>query len=106
VSEAEDLEKYEAEIELALYREYRDVLPMFSYVVETDKRFYLANVVNLQKHAEGPDTYFELTLTDAWVWDMYRSARFVSSVRILTFSDLNVEELKRTSVPDTPEGLD
>ena len=39
----EDLERYETEIELQLYREYRDVLPMFQYVVETERRFYLAN---------------------------------------------------------------
>ncbi len=77
----DDLEKYEAEMELALYREYRDVLPMFSHVIETDKRFYLANGVDLIQHTDGADTYFELKLTDAWVWDMYRSARFVSSVR-------------------------
>src|SRR3546814_6483107 len=39
----EDLERYEAEIELQLYKEYKDVAPMFSYVVETERRFYLAN---------------------------------------------------------------
>jgi hypothetical protein len=101
----EDLEKYEAEMELALYREYRDVFPMFSYVVETDKRFYLANGVDVTEHHEGGDTYFELKLADAWVWDMYRSARFVSSVRVVTFSDVNIEELKKGDVPDSPEGL-
>ncbi len=42
---AEELEKYEVEMELRLYREYRDVLPMFSYVVESERRFYLANEV-------------------------------------------------------------
>ena len=31
----EDLERYEAEIELALVQEYRTVLPLFHYVVET-----------------------------------------------------------------------
>jgi hypothetical protein len=40
---AEDLERYESEIELALYQEYRAVVPMFRYVVETERRFYLAN---------------------------------------------------------------
>jgi hypothetical protein len=35
---AEDLEQFETDLELALYREYRDVLPMFRYVVETDRR--------------------------------------------------------------------
>ncbi len=39
---AEDLERYEAEMELQLYQEYRDVLGMFQYVVETERRFYLA----------------------------------------------------------------
>jgi uncharacterized protein DUF2469 len=102
----DDLEKYEAEMELALYREYRDVLPMFRYVVETEKRFYLANDVELTQHTTGPDMYFEIHLTDVWTWDMYRSARFVGSVRVLTFSDVNIEELKRTEVPDSPEGLE
>ena len=41
----EDLEQYEAEIELQLYQEYKDVCPMFRYVVETERRFYLANEV-------------------------------------------------------------
>ena len=90
---ADDLEKYEADMELALYREYRDVLQMFRYVIETDKRFYLANEVDLRERTEGPDTYFELRLTDAWVWDMYRPARFVSNVRVVTFKDVNIEEL-------------
>lgn len=103
----DDLEKYEAEIELALYREYRDVLPMFNYVIETEKRFYLANNVEVIPHADGADAYFEVKLTDAWTWDMYRTARFVSSVRVLTFADVNIEELKKAGgVPDSLEGLE
>ncbi len=39
------------------------------------------------------DFYFELTMNDVWVWDVYRSDRFVKSVRVLTFKDVNVEEL-------------
>jgi len=90
---AEDIERYETEIELQLYQEYRDVLPMFRYVVETERRFYLANDVQMEPRNEGGRTYFEITLGDAWVWDMYRPARFVSSVRVVTFKDVNVEEL-------------
>lgn len=100
----DDLEKYEAELELALYREYRDVMPMFSHVVETDKRFYLANSVDIQERGGAAgDIYFQVTLTDAWVWDMYRTTRFVQRVDIRTFSDVNVEELKRTDID--PQGL-
>ncbi|OAV84619.1 hypothetical protein PTTG_31153, partial [Puccinia triticina 1-1 BBBD Race 1] len=32
-------------------------------------------------------------MNDVWVWDVYRSDRFVKSVRVLTFKDVNVEEL-------------
>lgn len=89
------MENYETDAELALYREYRDVVSLFSYVVETERRFYLANHVDLQVRSAGGDVFFELTLTDAWVWDIYRSARFVRSVRVVTFKDVNVEELTK-----------
>lgn len=90
---AEDLERYETEIELGLYREYRDVLPLFKYVVETERRFYLANKVQLDVKNENGRVFFELRLGDAWVWDMYRHTRFVSDVRVVTFKDVNIEEL-------------
>ena len=35
-------------------------------------------------------------MADAWVWDMYRPARFVKNVRVITFKDVNVEELTKT----------
>ena len=93
---AEDLERYETDMELKLYREYRDVVGLFTYVVETDRRFYLANEVDVQVRAtEGGESYFEVRLADAWVWDMYRPARFVKEVRVLTFKDVNVEEMAK-----------
>ena len=92
---AEDLENYETDMELALYREYRDVVGLFSYVVETERRFYLANNVDLQVRSAGGEVFFELTLADAWVWDVYRSARFVKQVRVVTFKDVIVEELAK-----------
>ena len=93
MSAEEDLERYEAEIELQLYQEYRAVLPMFRYVVETDRRLYLANQVTVQPRVGPGETHFSVELGDAWVWDMYRSTRFVSSVRVVSFHDINVEEL-------------
>lgn len=95
----EDLERYETEMELQLYKEYRDVLPLFSYVVETERRFYLANAVELTEHdgGSGARDHLELRLRDAWVWDIYRPgpARFVQSVRVVTFKDVNIEEIRR-----------
>ncbi len=90
----EDLERYESEVELQIYKEYRDVLPMFRYVVETERRFYLANDVRLTKHQDEGAVHFEVELEDAWVWDMYRPARFLQRARILTFRDVNIEELE------------
>jgi hypothetical protein len=90
----EDLERYEADIELALVQEYRTVLPLFNYVVETERRFYLANEVKVSVGGNGSaPACIEVELTDAWVWDMYRPARFVPSVKVLTFRDVNVERL-------------
>ncbi len=89
----EDFEDYDREVELALFREYRDVVSQFRYVVETERRFYLANEVVLERKDTEHDFYFELTMHDVWVWDVYRSDRFVKSVRVLTFKDVNVEEL-------------
>ena len=96
---SEDLEKYETEMELQLYREYRDVVGLFGYVVETERRFYLTNSVEVTpRSTDGGEVWFEVTMADAWVWDMYRPARFVKNVRVLTFKDVNVEELARSEL--------
>lgn len=94
----EDLEQYEADLELQLYKEYKDVSPMFSFVVETERRFYLCNEVKQSVHDQDGRTFVELELRDAWVWDMYRSHRFVPSVRVVTFKDVNVEELPKKEI--------
>jgi hypothetical protein len=91
----EDLEEYESDVELQLYREYRDVCPMFRFVVETERRFYLANDVKQNVVTEGGRSRVDIELRDAWVWDMYRQNRFVTHVRIVTFKDVNIEELPR-----------
>ena len=89
----DDIERFEEEREMELYREYRDVLPMFSFVIETERRFYLANKVDM---APTDDGWVRVQLTDAWVWDMFRPARFVSSVQVMTRRD-------DTTIPDAPE---
>ncbi len=88
---AEDLERYESESELALFREYRDVIGMFRYVIETDRRSYLANSVKRLSNADAERIEYELT--DAWVWDMYRQSRFLAKVTIATAKGVTVEEL-------------
>lgn len=91
----EELDDYESTLELALVQEYKAVVGMFDYAVETDRRFYLANSVSIEVRSSGTPTLLEVNLHDAWVWDMYRAARFVPSVRVLTFRDVNVEHLPK-----------
>ena len=100
---AEDLENYETGLELDLYKEYRDVVGLFNYVVETERRFYLCNQVDVKPRTAGGEVFFELKLTDAWVWDVYRNARFVKSVSVVTFKDVNVEELAKSDL-EVPKG--
>ena len=99
---AEDLEKYETEMELQLYREYRDVVSLFTHVVETERRFYLCNQVDMKVRGDGGEVFFDVTMHDAWVWDMYRPARFAKNVKVLTFKDVNVEELSQQEI-DPPK---
>lgn len=94
---SDDLENFEAERELQLAQEYQDVAGMFKFAVETERRFYLANDVKLTVSGDSARPVIEVELSDAWVWDMYRKSRFVPKVRVLTFKDVNVEELP---VPD------
>ena len=95
---SDDLENYEAERELQLAQEYQDVAAMFRFAVETERRFYLANDVQVTQVSESSRPLIEVVLTDAWVWDMYRKTRFVPKVRVLTFKDVNVEELPREEI--------
>ena len=89
----DDFEDYDREVELALYREYRDVVGQFRYVIETERRFYLANEVSMSVRSDTTPACIEVELHDAWVWDMYRPARFVPEVRVVTFRDVNIERL-------------
>mgnify|MGYP000131556410 CR=1 FL=1 len=90
---AEDLDNYETDAELALYREYRDVIKLFTYVVETERRFYLANKVDFNVRSAGQDVYFDVQLTDAWVWDVYRSQPFR---QVRAHRDLQGRERRRS----------
>ena len=99
-----EFDDYDREAELALYREYRDVVGTFKFVIETERRFYLANEVELKRVDAATDFYFELNMSDVWVWDIYRTDRFVKTVRVLTFKDVNVEELSGKAF-DLPKEL-
>jgi len=100
---AEELENYETDAQLALYREYRDVMSLFTHAVDTDRRFYLANHVEVIPRVSDGTVYFEVLMSDVWVWDVFRTNRFVKTVRVLSTHDVNVEERlpnQEFSIPD------
>jgi hypothetical protein len=97
----DDLENFEAERELQLAQEYQDVVSMFRFAVETERRFYLANAVSVNVTGDSARPLIEVEMTDAWVWDMYRKSRFVPKARVLSFKDVNVEELPTDELLDT-----
>lgn len=106
VVSAEDLENYETDAQMALYREYKDVMSLFSYAVETDRRFYLANQVDVTPHVQDGTLYFEVSMSDVWVWDVFRSNRFVKKVHAYSVRDVNVEERlpnQEFTVPEMPD---
>ena len=96
----DDIERFEEERELELYREYRDVLPMFS-LRDRDRAALLPREQGRHRSTLD-DGWVRVELTDAWVWDMFRPARFVSSVRVMTRRDVNVEELPARRDHDDP----
>ena len=52
----------------------------------------------MKVRSDGGEVYFDVTMTDAWVWDIYRPARFAKKVRVVTFKDVNVEELAKADL--------
>lgn len=102
----EEIEKYESDSQMALYEEYREVSDLFSYIVETDRRFYLANSVEVTPRSVGNALYFDVQMQDVWVWDIFRKSRFVKSVHVYALKDVNVEERSERediTVPDVPD---
>lgn len=96
--DADELDNFEADREYKLAQEYQDVVGMFRYAVETERRFYLANEVAVRVTGDTARPLIEVEMVDAWVWDMHRKTRFVPRVRVLSFKDVNVEELPSEGV--------
>ena len=99
MSHLEDLEEYDAELELALKHEYATVFGMFRYCVLTQEATYLCNVLDLQPEHQPSYPLFRLTMEDVWVWDKNRPSRIIPRAEVHTSSDVTIEELKP---PDDP----
>ena len=94
MSHVDELEEYDAELELRLKREYNDVYPLFRYCVLTQEATYLCNSIERRLEAGPSYPMFHIVMEDVWVWDKNRPSRIIPRVEIETTQDVTVEVLK------------
>lgn len=97
MSHLDDLDEHEAELELALKREYQAVFGLFRYCVLTQDATYLCNKLEMQQAtptAPGAPPFFQLDLEDVWVWDKNRPTRIIPRTKVFTSGDVTIEELR------------
>jgi len=106
VSHADELEEYDAELELQLKREYNDVFPLFRYCVMTQEATYLCNAITREMVPEVPYPLFHIVMDDVWVWDKNRPTRIIPRVEVHTAQDLVVETLRPDGDTAAPAASD
>ncbi len=94
MSHLDDLDEFEAELELRLKREYTAVFPLFRYCVLTQDATYLCNRLDLQYVPQPSYPFFHVKMEDVWVWDKNRPTRMIPRAEVYTSSDVTVEELR------------
>jgi Protein of unknown function (DUF2469) len=94
VSHLDDLDEYEAELELRLKREYTAVFSLFRYCVVTQDSTYLCNKLDLKVLPQTSYPFFHLKMEDVWVWDKNRPTRIIPRAEVYTASDVTIEELR------------
>ena len=94
MSHLDELDEFEAELELRLKREYTAVFSMFRYCVLTQDATYLCNKLDLQPALQPAYPFFQLKMEDVWVWDKNRPTRIIPRAEVYTAGDVTVEELR------------
>src|SRR5215203_4045266 len=94
MSHLDELDEFEAELELRLKREYTAVFSLFRYCVLTQDATYLCNKLDLQPALQPAYPFFQLRMEDVWVWDKNRPSRMIPRAEVYTSGDVTVEELR------------
>ena len=94
MSHTDELDEYDAELELRLKREYADVFPLFRFCVLTQEATYLCNQFDREFIPQSSYPLFRITMDDVWVWDKNRPSRIIPRVEIHTTQDVTIEMLK------------
>ena len=94
MSHLDELDEFEAELELQLKREYTAVFPLFRYCVLTQDATYLCNKLDLKVVPQASYPFFHAQMEDVWVWDKNRPTRIIPRAEVYTSGDVTVEELR------------
>ncbi len=94
MSHLDELDEFEAELELQLKKEYTAVFGLFRYCVLTQDATYLCNKLDLNYAPQQAYPFFHLKMEDVWVWDKNRPTRIIPRAEVWTSSDVTVEELR------------
>ena len=93
MSHLDELDEYEAELELQLRKEYSAVFGLFRYCVLTQDATYLCNKLELEATQSASYPFFHVHMEDVWVWDKNRPTRMIPRAEVYTSGDVSVEEL-------------
>ena len=94
MSHLDELDEFEAELELQLKKEYTAVFGLFRYCVLTQDATYLCNKLELEALPQASYPYFHVRMEDVWVWDKNRPSRIIPRAEVYTSGDVTVEELR------------
>ena len=94
MSHIDELDEFEAELELTLKKEYSAVFGLFRYCVLTQDATYLCNRLDLAQVSQPNYPFFHLKMEDVWVWDKNRPTRIIPRAEVYTSSDVTIEELR------------
>ena len=94
MSNIDELEEYDAELELRLKKEYADVYGLFRYCVLTQEATYLCNQLDLRIEHQPSYPMIHVAMEDVWVWDKNRPTRIIPRTDIHTTQDVTIEELR------------
>ena len=94
MSHLDELDEFEAELEISLKREYSAVFGLFRYCVLTQDATYLCNQLDVESLPQASYPFFHVRMEDVWVWDKNRPTRIIPKTEVYTSSDVTIEELR------------
>jgi hypothetical protein len=94
MSHLDELDEFEAELELRLKKEYTAVFGLFRWCVLTQDATYLCNKLGREYVPQQTYPFFHLKLEDVWVWDKNRPTRIIPRAEVFTSGDVTIEELR------------